>query len=74
MLSPKVKYFFDISENLHSLSLAQNQIESFPSLALRPIHQMITLHVDENKISRIEEDAFQGFGEHIQFLWMQNNM
>ena len=26
------------------------------------------------QITRLEEDAFEGFGEHIKFLWLQNNL
>ena len=62
-----------ISENLESLSLAGNQLEAFPSAALRPVHELTTLHVDDNKIRQIDERAFEGYGEHIRYLWFQNN-
>ena len=26
-----------------------------------------------SQITRLEEDAFEGFGEHIKYLWLQNN-
>ena len=29
--------------------------------------------MDDNKISILNERAFEGFGEHIKFLWLQNN-
>ncbi len=51
-----------------------NLLEAFPSAALRRIHQLETLHMDDNKITRLEEDAFQGFGEHIRYLWLQHNL
>jgi len=65
---------FFIAGSLQSLSLTGNQIESFPSAALRRIHKLETLHVDDNKIRTLGEDAFQGFGEHIVHLWLQQNM
>ncbi len=63
-----------LTENLGSLTLTSNKIEEFPSIALRPIHGLTTFHIDDNKIRRLDEDAFQGFGEHIKFLWIQNNL
>ena len=67
-------YFFgDIAANLQSLSLAGNDIEEFPSSALKPVHELTTLHLDDNRIKRIDERAFEGFGEHIKYLWLQNN-
>lgn len=59
---------------LQSLSMTSNLVEEFPSTALRPIHELRTLHLNENKITAIGEDAFQGFGEHIKYLWLQDNM
>merc|ERR1719481_775795 len=44
-----------------------------PSKALRPLHQLTTLHMDDNLLERIKSDAFNGFGEHIKNLWLQNN-
>ena len=61
-------------ENLQSLTLTGNHIESFPSEALRRIHMLSTLHLDDNKVERLDEDAFQGFGEHIKYLWLQHNL
>lgn len=61
------------SVNLESLTLSDNKIQEFPTLALRLIHKLETLHIDRNKIARLDEDAFQGFGEHIKFLWIQEN-
>ena len=61
------------SAHLTSLSLAGNQLREFPSKALKPIHELTTLHMDDNKISILNERAFEGFGEHIKFLWLQNN-
>jgi len=62
-----------ITANLQSLSLAGNDIEEFPSSALKPVHELTTLHLDDNRIKRIDERAFEGFGEHIKYLWLQNN-
>ena len=62
-----------LTENLQSLSLAGNQLEIFPSSALRPVHELTTLHLDDNRISTIDERAFEGYGEHIRYLWLQNN-
>ena len=59
---------------VESLELTDNKIEEFPSHALRPIHKLVTLHIDHNRIRRIKEDAFQGFGEKIKYLWIQENM
>lgn len=53
--------------------MAGNQLTDFPSSALKPVHELTTLHLDDNKIRIIEERAFEGFGEHIKFLWLQNN-
>ena len=58
---------------MESLTLSDNKIQEFPTLALRLIHKLETLHIDRNQIARLDEDAFQGFGEHIKFLWMQEN-
>ena len=63
-----------ISATLESLSLTSNLIEEFPTAALRPIHELRSLHMNENKIATLREDAFQGFGEHIKYLWLQDNM
>ena len=65
--------FCVFSAHLTSLSLAGNQLREFPSKALKPIHELTTLHMDDNKISILNERAFEGFGEHIKFLWLQNN-
>ena len=54
--------------------MTSNLIEEFPSTALRPIHELRSLHLNENKISAIRDDAFQGVGEHIKYLWLQDNM
>jgi Leucine-rich repeat (LRR) protein len=54
--------------------MTSNLIEEFPSTALRPIHELRSLHLNENKISALRDDAFQGFGEHIKYLWLQDNM
>ena len=63
----------NFTAQLQSLSLAGNHIEEFPSNALRPVHELQTLHLDDNKIKRIEDRAFEGYGEHIKYLWLQNN-
>ena len=63
-----------IIETLESLELTDNALHEFPSHALRPIHKLTTIHIDHNKITRIKEDAFQGFGEKIKYLWMQENL
>jgi len=41
--------------------------------SLRPLHQLITLHLNDNNISRLHADTFSEYGEHIQNLWLQNN-
>ena len=66
-------WLLGITANLQSLSLAGNDIEEFPSSALKPVHELTTLHLDDNRIKRIDERAFEGFGEHIKYLWLQNN-
>ena len=43
---------FAFSEQLQSLSLQSNKINNFPTLALRPLHQLKTLHLNDNNISR----------------------
>ena len=58
---------------LESLELTGNKLTTFPSNALRPIHKLVTLHIDHNKIEHISENAFQGFGEKMKYLWMQDN-
>ena len=67
-------FWFPSIETLESIELTNNQLQEFPTAALRPIHKLTTLHIDHNKIERIDEDAFQGFGENIKYLWMQENM
>ena len=67
----KLNYF---SETLESLELTENKLTTFPSHALRPIHKLVTLHIDHNEIRHISENAFQGFGEKIKYLWMQENL
>lgn len=43
-------------------------------MALRRIHHLETLHLDDNKIAALQEDSFLGFGEHVKFMWLQNNL
>ena len=43
---------FPFSEQLQSLSLQSNKISKFPTLSLRPLHQLKTLHLNDNNISR----------------------
>lgn len=38
------------------------------------IGRLETLHLDSNAIERIDENAFVGFGEHIKFMWLQENL
>jgi len=58
---------------LQSISITHNKLNYFPSKALQPLHQLTTLHLDDNNITVLQSDAFQGFGEHIKNLWLQNN-
>ena len=62
------------AETLEAVTLSDNKIARFPTQALRPIHKLTSLHIDTNRIRDISEDAFQGFGEHIKNLWLQENM
>ena len=66
------KYIF--LGSLESLELTKNELTTFPSNALRPIHKLVTLHIDGNEIKHISENAFQGFGEKMKYLWMQDNL
>ena len=43
--------FEGLEDSLTSLTLAGNQIQEFPMLALRRIHSLHTLHLDNNKLS-----------------------
>ena len=58
---------------LQTLSMTRNKMSSVPGRALRPLHQLITLHLNDNNITRLNHDTFYQFGEHIQNLWLQNN-
>ena len=41
-----------LPEQLQSMSLQSNKIDLFPTMALRPLHQLKTLHLNDNNISR----------------------
>ena len=41
-----------ISGNLQFLSITHNKLNFIPSPALWPLHQIITLHLDDNNITR----------------------
>ena len=43
--------FEGLEDSLTSLTLTGNQIGEFPMLALRRIHRLQTLHLDDNKVS-----------------------
>ena len=38
--------------NLQYLSITHNKLSFIPSPSLRPLHQLITLHLDDNNITR----------------------
>ena len=38
---------------LLSLSVTHNKLTSFPSLALRPLHHLQTLHIDNNALTQV---------------------
>ena len=40
-----------ITEQLQSLSLQSNKISRFPTASLRPLHQLKTLHLNDNNVS-----------------------
>jgi len=61
------------SAQLQTLSMARNKINSVPTRPLRPLHQLITLHLNDNNITRLNHDTFYEYGEHLQNLWLQNN-
>ena len=61
------------TESLESLELTKNDIEEFPSKALTQIVELVTLHIDHNRIKYISETAFRNYGENIKYLWMQEN-
>ena len=42
---------FPITEQLQSLSLQSNKINRFPTASLRPLHQLKTLHLNDNNVS-----------------------
>jgi len=64
--------FYGLSEQLQSLSLQSNRISRFPTLSLRPLHQLKTLHLNDNNVSALEAGDFE-FGQHLQNLWLDNN-
>lgn len=41
-----------IVAQLQTLSLASNKLSEVPTEALRPLHQLITLHLNDNNITR----------------------
>ena len=43
--------FYGLEEQLQSLSLQSNQISRFPTASLRPLHQLKTLHLNDNNVS-----------------------
>ena len=43
--------FEGLEDSLTSLTLTGNQIQEFPMLALRRIHRLQSLHLDDNKVS-----------------------
>lgn len=66
-------YYFNVSENLQYLRLGDNNIQSIPSEALRPLHRLRHLDLRNNNISFIQEDAFTGYGDSLTFLNLQKN-
>ena len=42
-----------LSGNLQFLSITHNKLNFIPSPALWPLHQIITLHLDDNNITRL---------------------
>merc|ERR1712045_398233 len=65
--------FSGLDAQLQTLSMAANKLSEVPTESLRPLHQLITLHLNDNNLTRLLVDTFEEFGEHIQNLWLQNN-
>merc|ERR1712013_707129 len=65
--------FFEGMPRVTWVSLQSNKISRFPTSSLRPLHQLKTLHLNDNNVSTLEEGDFQEFGDHLQNLWLDNN-
>ena len=59
-------------ENLHSLSLRDNQITNLESGVFQGLHNLQGLEVSLNPISSLEGGVFQGLG-NLRYLYLERN-
>ena len=57
------------AEQLQFLSLAGNKISYVPTSALRPLHQLNTLHLNDNNISRFVFSSFSPYLYYFSPYW-----
>ena len=66
--------FVDL-ESLELLSLAGNILRQVPTTALYPLHSLVILYLNNNRIERIDQHDFPAkIGHNLTNLWLQNNM
>ena len=60
-----------ITEQLQSLSLQSNKISRFPTASLRPLHQLKTLHLNDNNVSSLVIFFFRNVSLIPLKLWIR---
>ncbi|CAG7833912.1 unnamed protein product [Allacma fusca] len=59
--------------NLDSLKLGHNQIKELGAYVFRSLPRMSSLDLESNRISRIDDRAFSGLEERLEWLKLGNN-
>lgn len=53
--------------------MGHNHVNEIPTEALKGMHRLREFDFKANDISEIKEDAFDGFGRTLKFLYLQDN-
>lgn len=64
---------FYSTEKLEWLKMGHNHVNEIPTEALKGMHRLREFDFKANDISEIKEDAFDGFGRTLKFLYLQDN-